>query len=129
MILINQLFAHYDVQTNLYAFIIGLPIMALLIWYFVGLALKPLKPLSSEITERASTNLSPIDPNQVPIELQPIVNELNHLFDHLKEALVKNKRFASDAAHELKTPLAASKLQAQVAKNATDPKNSKKHGH
>jgi len=81
----------------------------------IGLALRSITRVTSEISNRASTYLEPVAAENIPIEIKPLVVELNQLFIRLKLAFERNKRFAADAAHELRTPLAALKTHAQVA--------------
>lgn len=110
-------------RNNGYILLITYPIFAILIWIIVGLALRSLTRVTREISNRASTYLEPVDATHLPIEIKPLVIELNQLFIRLKSAFERNKRFAADAAHELRTPLAALKTQAQVAlksENAED---------
>lgn len=74
--------------------------------------------VTNEISSRASTYLEPVNATNTPVEIKPLIAELNQLFVRLKLAFDRNKRFAADAAHELRTPLAALKTQAQVALKA-----------
>lgn len=112
---IRNLLADEIARNNAYILILTYPIFAFLIWVIVGLALRSITRVTAEISNRASTYLEPVDPNNIPIEIKPLVSELNQLFIRLKLAFDRNKRFAGDAAHELRTPLAALKTQAQVA--------------
>lgn len=105
-------------RNNGYILLITFPIFAILIWFIVGLALRSLTRVTNEISNRASTYLEPVDTSDLPIEVKPLVLELNQLFLRLKHAFDRNKRFSADAAHELRTPLAALKTQAQVALKA-----------
>lgn len=105
-------------RNNAYILLVTYPIFGLLIWIIVGLALRSITRVTNEISNRASTYLEPVDANNIPIEIQPLVSELNQLFIRLQLAFDRNKRFAGDAAHELRTPLAALKTQAQVALKA-----------
>lgn len=91
------------------------PLLGILIWLTVGKSLVSLKKTAHELSGRSVTDFSPLDTDNTPIEVMPIINELNQLFLRLQEEFERNKRFASDAAHELRTPLAALKTQAQVA--------------
>lgn len=91
------------------------PFLGLLIWITVGGSLTSLKKTAHKLSNRPATDFSPIDLENAPIEVKPLINELNQLFTRLQEEFERNKRFASDAAHELRTPLAALKTQAQVA--------------
>ncbi len=102
-------------KNNAYTLLITYPIFGLLVWLIVGIALRSITRVTNEISNRASTYLEPVDAENIPIEIKPLVVELNQLFIRLKLAFERNRRFASDAAHELRTPLAALKTQAQVA--------------
>ncbi len=72
---------------------------------------------------RESDYLEPLDIQSVPAEIAPMIIELNSLFDRLKTAFFRHERFTSDAAHELKTPLAALSIQTQVALRAESPED------
>lgn len=100
---------------NLLILIWVYPLLGILIWLTVGRSLVSLKKTAYELSGRSVTDFSPIDTENVPMEVTPLINELNELFMRLQKEFERNKRFASDAAHELKTPLAALKTQAQVA--------------
>lgn len=99
---------------------ITLPILALLIWFGVGAGLRPLKQLKQEVQQRAANRLEPLAMDGVPEEVAPLAQALNNLFSRLKQAIESERRFTADAAHELRTPLAALKIQAQVASRSTD---------
>ena len=108
-------------RNNAYILLVTYPVFGILIWIIVGLALRSITRVTSEISNRASTYLEPVEAENIPIEIKPLVSELNQLFVRLKLAFNRNKRFAADAAHELRTPLAALKTQAQVALRAENP--------
>lgn len=97
----------------------ALPALALLIWLAVGAGLAPLAGIAREVARRAPDNLAPLDAGNAPREISPLVAALNTLFDRLRTSLEQERRFTADAAHELRTPLAAVKTQAQVALGAT----------
>jgi two-component system, OmpR family, sensor histidine kinase QseC len=109
-------------QDSIIIMLITYPFLGLLIWIIVGRGLDSIKQVTSEIRQRAPSFLEPVDLEAVPREIKPLVDELNILFKRLREAFEREKRFASDAAHELRTPLAALKAQTQVALKATDEK-------
>lgn len=81
----------------------------------VDYGLRILRRLSRELMRRTPEDLSPLEENGLPRELQPFTQALNGLFLRLHRALENERRFTADAAHELRTPLAAVKVQAQVA--------------
>jgi two-component system sensor histidine kinase QseC len=96
------------------------PLSGLLIWIIIGRGLDSLDRVAEEVANRAPTHLEPVDLHEVPEEIKPVIDELNKLFFRLKEGFEREKRFAADAAHELRTPLAALKTQAQVALHSND---------
>jgi two-component system sensor histidine kinase QseC len=105
-------------QSNARILLVTYPLFGVLVWIIIGLALRSITRVTNEISNRASTYLEPVDAANIPLEIKPLVIELNQLFIRLKLAFERNKRFAADAAHELRTPLAALKTQAQVALKA-----------
>lgn len=107
-------------QDDIYIMLVTYPLSGLLIWLIIGKGLDSIRLVAQEVSHRAPGHLAPVDMVAVPIEIKPLVDELNHLFQRLKEAFEREKRFAGDAAHELRTPLAALKTQAEVALKTTD---------
>lgn len=102
-------------RNNAYILLVTYPLFGILVWVIVSIALRSVTRVTSEISNRASTYLEPVEFKAIPTEIKPLVTELNRLFGRLKLAFERNKRFAADAAHELRTPLAALKTHAQVA--------------
>lgn len=94
---------------------VALPVLAVLIWLSVNAGLLPLGAVASQVQRRAPDNLAPLTEQGVPREVAPLVQSLNALFDRLRSSFEQERRFTADAAHELRTPLAALKTQAQVA--------------
>jgi two-component system sensor histidine kinase QseC len=115
----NEL-GHRIAQDDLYIMLLTFPLSGLLIWIIIGRGLDSLDKVAEEVANRAPTHLEPVDLHEVPEEIKPVIDELNKLFYRLKEGFEREKRFAADAAHELRTPLAALKAQAQVALNSND---------
>jgi two-component system sensor histidine kinase QseC len=111
---------HYIALNNFYIMLITFPLYAFLIWFIVGWGFKSVQKVTTELSNRAPSYLEPVDTKEVPIEIKPLVEELNTLFGKLHEAFEREKRFAGDAAHELRTPLAALKTQVQVALKTSD---------
>jgi two-component system OmpR family sensor kinase len=98
--------------------LVMLPLLGLVGWWIVGRGLAPLLTLAQTLERRAPTSLEPIALGQTPIELRPLVNALNDLLARLGAAFDTQRRFAADAAHELRSPLAALTLQVQLAQRA-----------
>jgi two-component system sensor histidine kinase QseC len=101
--------------------IVGLPILALLIWLAIGWGLAPLAAMVSFIKSRAPDNLAPLLLAPLPQELEPMVAALNRLLQQVSHLLAREQRFLADAAHELRTPLAVLRIHAQNAQQAVDP--------
>jgi two-component system sensor histidine kinase QseC len=95
-------------------------IISLLILWVVQKGLKALNHTVNEISKRDGENLQAINLEKVPLELQPLIKELNYLFSRVDQSISREKRFTADAAHELRTPLAALKTQVEVAKKELD---------
>lgn len=100
--------------------VLALPLLGLLIWAGIGAALRPLARVGDEVAARRADDLSPLPVAGVPLEAAPLVANLNALLARIAGLLENERRFTADAAHELRTPLAALKAQAQVARAATD---------
>ena len=92
-----------------------LPIAVLLVWLALVQAIKPLNRLEERIRARKPDDLSPIDAQAVPLEVTPLVDSVNDLLLRLKDSIATQKRFLADAAHQLKTPLAGLRMQADLA--------------
>ena len=92
--------------------IISIPLLALMIFWIVSRGLHPLTELSSALRAKRADDFTPIEVSQPPNELIPVLHRLNQLFERLDAAFSREKRFASDAAHELRTPLSVLKINA-----------------
>lgn len=101
-------------------FTIALPLLVLLLFLAVGRSLRPLEQLALDVAQRAPDALPPLPADNMPREALPLVTSLNSLLQRLERALQNERRFTADAAHELRTPLAALQVQAQVARMARD---------
>ncbi len=95
-----------------------LPLAVLLVWLALVRGIKPLSQLEERIRERKPDDLSPLDDKAVPMEVAPLVVSVNDLLERLKESIVTQKRFLADAAHQLKTPLAGLRMQADLAQRS-----------
>ncbi|MDP2368707.1 sensor histidine kinase [Rhodoferax sp.] len=92
-----------------------LPLAVLLVWLALVQAIKPLNELEERIRARKPDDLSPIEAEVVPLEVAPLVASVNDLLMRLKDSIATQKRFLADAAHQLKTPLAGLRMQADLA--------------
>lgn len=97
------------------------PLLGLLIWASLGHGLRPLNAMAGEIRARDGNDMSPIDPGRAPSEVKPIAEALNGLFVKVEAARRHERDVTAFAAHELRTPLAGLKTQAQIAIAARDP--------
>ncbi|GAA5173854.1 ATP-binding protein [Niveibacterium umoris] len=101
-------------------FALGFAVAILLTWGAIVLGLRPLARLSRDLEHRAHDRLDPISPAARPRELEVLVAALNGLFERVARAFANERRFTADAAHELRTPLAALAAQIQSAQSAGD---------
>lgn len=111
---------HRIARDDIYIMLLIYPLLGLLIWVIVGRGLHPLKRITDEVAHREPSYLEPVDLAEIPDEVKALIDELNGLFGRLQSAFDREKRFAADAAHELRTPLAVLKTQAQVALRSAD---------
>jgi len=106
--------------------LIIIAIVYILLFYGIKHGLRPLDKLKTELNERDINDLSPVNHSNIPDELQPLITVLNNLLSRLNNAIAKQQRFISDAAHQLKTPLAGLKTQSEITLRE---KNAKKRAH
>jgi signal transduction histidine kinase len=99
-------------------FLFSLGALLVLNWWLFRRAMKALQESAEQLVDRSPNDLRPIQVEEPPIELEPLISSLNGLFGRFQTALAAERRLASSAAHELRTPLAAVKVQAQVAMRA-----------
>lgn len=108
------------VKNLLLPLLVALPLLALLVWLNVARGLRPLARLGRQVAGRDAANLGALDTAETPAEVLPLVENLNRLFARVEALIGNERRFTADASHELRTPLAGLKIQAQVARAATD---------
>jgi len=101
---------------TLVPFVALIPLFGALIWLGVGRGLRSLDAMSRAVAKRRPDAMAPLAERDLPEELQPLAGSLNGLLARLSEALAAQRRFTADAAHELRTPLAALKLQLDLAR-------------
>jgi two-component system sensor histidine kinase TctE len=97
-----------------------LPLAVLLVWFALLRGFQPLNELQRRIRQRASDDLSPIDERLAPEEVGPLVGAINDLLARLGRSIAAQKHFLADAAHQLKTPLAGLRTQAELAQREVD---------
>ena len=97
-----------------------LPLAVLLVWLALARGISPLNELQRRIRSRESSDLSPIDEQRVPDEVAPLVQAINDLLARLDSSMSRQKHFLADAAHQLKTPLAGLRTQAELVQREID---------
>ncbi|WP_245752886.1 ATP-binding protein [Methylophaga sulfidovorans] len=107
---IRYMLAEDVVMESLLPIVMAIPVAALIIWFAVGIGLKPLNAFASQLSERRADDLRPIELERVPKELTTVVNNTNSLLLRLAEAFDREQRFSADAAHELRTPVSVLKV-------------------
>lgn len=96
------------------------PLLVLVVWWGVGRSLAPVERVRRQLSQRQADDLSPVSDAQLPDEVQPLVSELNLLFERVRRAFDAQQHFVADAAHELRSPLAALRLQLHGLQRAGD---------
>ena len=108
------------VSSQLTPWLVALPVMLLLLIVLLSRELKPLKKLAQTLRARSPDATDALPIQGVPAEVHPLLDSLNHLFARTQEMMTRERRFTSDAAHELRSPLAALKVQTDVAQLSQD---------
>ncbi|CUJ81054.1 ATP-binding protein [Achromobacter insuavis] len=96
------------------------PLLMLIVWCVVSWSLRPVKRARAQVADRRPEDLSPINVPDLPDEIRPLMQELNLLLERMRGAFAQQKQFVGDAAHELRSPLAALNLQLQSLRRASD---------
>jgi two-component system OmpR family sensor kinase len=96
------------------------PLLALAVWWAVSRLLAPVQRVRGQLAQRRPDDLTPVSGAGLPSELQPLVHEFNALLARVQQAFDAQQHFVADAAHELRSPLAALKLQLQGLQRAPD---------
>jgi two-component system, OmpR family, sensor kinase len=105
---------------TLWPLVLLLPLLGVAVWVIVGRGLAPLQRVTRALDTRHPEALDPLPDNRLPAEVRPVVDALNGLLERLATALDTQKAFVADAAHELRTPLAAVQIQSQLVARAKD---------
>jgi two-component system OmpR family sensor kinase/two-component system sensor histidine kinase QseC len=96
------------------------PLLGLATWWIVVRALRPIKDVAAEVQARDAGSLAPLAARDLPQEIAPLVGALNHLLERLSGAFKAQRAFIADAAHELRSPLTALRVQLQLLGRAGD---------
>lgn len=108
------------VTSQLTPWLVALPLMLLLLIVLLARELRPLKNLALTLRQRSPDATDQLATDGLPTEVRPLLDALNHLFSRTQEMMTRERRFTSDAAHELRSPLAALKVQTEVAQLSLD---------
>ncbi len=108
------------VFTQVGVWIIALPIFLGLIIFFISREMSELNRVADNVVTRSPDDITPISETNLPNEIKPLVQSLNSFFDRTSHMLQRERRFTSDAAHELRSPLAALRVQTELAQLADD---------
>ncbi len=98
-----------------------LPIVVMLVWFGLTRGLAPLNALQNRIKKRRVDDTSPIEERAAPLEIMPLISSFNDVLYQLEDSVLSQKRFIADAAHQLKTPLAGLRMQAELAQRGSSP--------
>ena len=109
-----------SVRTLLISLLLLFPVLALVVWRALRAAMRPLRQVGHLIAQRPPHAHAPLALDSAPREIQPLTDALNQLFVRVGDMLQNERRFTADAAHELRTPIAAIRMMAQVALGAQD---------
>jgi two-component system sensor histidine kinase QseC len=100
--------------------LLTVPLLAALIWASLNRGLRPLHTLAEDLKRRSADDTTAVAAESIPAEIKPIVSSLNNLFGRVRDALRHERDITAFAAHELRTPLAGLRTQAQIALTAPD---------
>lgn len=114
-------------RSLLWPLFFALPLLALAAWWAVRQGLAPLRQLSRLLDQRRAQALEPVVLDHAPLEMVPLLKALNQLFERIGGMVESERRFTADAAHELRTPIAAIRAQAQVAMGAGADEAQRQH--
>ncbi len=114
-------------RSMMFPLMFALPLLGLAVWWSVRTGLAPLHSLGLQLSRRPPQSMEAVPLQGLPDELQPLVQELNSLFERIGRMVETERRFTADAAHELRTPIAAIRAQAQVALGAVHDAEQRNH--
>lgn len=112
--------ARHIALNSLFPYTFIFPIIMIVLWLTIGYSLKPIQKIREQLDKRQYNQLDALSDDQIPEEIAPLIDATNALFVRLNASYEREKRFAADAAHELRTPLAAIKTMSQLAVQSND---------
>ncbi|AUX95312.1 quorum sensing histidine kinase QseC [Mixta gaviniae] len=115
------------VRSTLLPWLAALPVMALLLLWLLQRELAPLRQIAHQLQRRSPDSNEALNASRLPTEVRPMADALNDLFARIHAMLQRERRFTSDAAHELRSPLAALKVQSEVVQLAHDDAAMRQH--
>ncbi|PKH23516.1 two-component system sensor histidine kinase QseC [Enterobacterales bacterium CwR94] len=115
------------VFSNLQPWLYAMPLLWILLYAVITREIAPLKKITQQLGQRQPDETRPMLTPRLPTEVQPMVKALNHLFARTGEQMQRERRFTSDAAHELRSPLAALKVQTEVVQLAANNPDVRQH--
>ncbi len=118
--LLKQSLAIEIIKGLLAPLLLSIPLLGLLIWASLNRGLRPMQALAQELARRNADDMSPVETGTIPAEIRPVVASLNNLFRRVQDAMRHERELTAFAAHELRTPLAGLRTQAQIAMVASD---------
>ncbi|MGJ7498455.1 ATP-binding protein [Variovorax sp. RT4R15] len=107
-------------RSTLWPLVAALPLLVLAVWWAMHKGMRPMRMLGRSLVERRPDALDRVRVDDAPAEMVPMIGALNALFKRIEMLLESERRFTADAAHELRTPIAAIRAHAQVAMNEAD---------
>lgn len=117
---IRYILAEKVVTASIIPIVLAIPFAAFIIWFAIGVGLKPLRELTEQLNNKQADDLGPILMTNTPEELTSLVASTNALLQRLNDAFVREQQFSADAAHELRTPISTLKVQLHNLKNNED---------
>lgn len=117
---VRQMLAREAAWRSLLPVVLLLPLLALAVWWVIRQSLAPVQRVRHELAGRKPQDLAPVVVDDLPDEMRPLVQELNSLLQRVQQAFEAQQHFVADAAHELRSPLAALQLQLQALRKAPD---------